>query len=53
MYRIATPLYDVNDLYQNAQCFQNYPEVYNKKSKKAKQNSKVCTQYMIKYLNLY
>jgi len=43
MCRIATPLYDINDLYQNAQCFQNDPEVNNKKSNKGKRNSKVCT----------
>lgn len=42
MCRVVTPLYDINDLYQNAKCFQKAPEVCNKKSKKAEQNSKVC-----------
>lgn len=37
---VVTPLYDINDLYQNAKCFQKAPEVCNKKSKKAEQNSK-------------
>lgn len=35
-----TPLYDINDLYKNAQCFQNDHEHYNKKSNQATPNLK-------------
>jgi len=44
MCRVITPLYDLNDMYQNAQCFLNAPEVSNKKNKKAKQNLQVCNK---------
>lgn len=44
-----TPLYDINDLYQNAQCFKKNPELGNKKKKqKSKKNNKfqITTQFL-------
>ncbi|XP_025200311.1 uncharacterized protein LOC112598152 [Melanaphis sacchari] len=46
---LITPLYDINDLYQNAKCFQNYPEFSNKtKKQKSKKNDKlqITTQFL-------
>jgi len=41
IFRFITPLYDINDLYQNAQCFKKNHELGNKKKT---QKSKVCNE---------